>query len=1344
MKKQNRKKDKKGITGVGKRILALFMAALMVVGIPDYTGFGMNQVQAQSVQETQVTEETQDITGQESRKETEPETELSEEDRQETTAETEAETEQESEAETETEVESEQETETITIPETETESEIETETESEPETESEATTQVETESVSEVETATTTEPETTDVTEPEMETETEAISETEPETELTKEGEEESVRSINGNVIGRFFAFANKADHMEYEVLTNKYVKLVEGSYHTYDVDHRATGLYFTVTATGKYEPEVVLSSLRTGEERTLQATEVTKTKGKTVYNYAIEDSMIPFRDEVVSITETIDPEEVKLSFNEDEVSIVSASIGVQKIEAREDDNSEGCTYEVAYDSVITFKVEPKENCKLKGAVTTGASTKKEKVKANGFTFSIKVTQDTETVITSEALYKAEVYEKENLLKDTKGVYTLNYGNSYSMCVLHGVEEKADISKVEVLQGKKEAASTATISEDRKKALFTIDPAEAGKKLTVKLTTGEGENIQTSTVTLKVLPIVNKVTVAGVKKGILLQTADSVKEYKLTINPKTASHTLAAEVTAAGENPTEEDVKKAQEAVKAEVTGNKLVITTLSKEVQANAAVVKLYNTATGTEEEKAYVTGGSFNVSITTPTMVNIKPTVALKKSDDDSLTLTLGAKKAETPNQGKIYYKVEIIPQESKEGTIPETITEATAEPFYVEKTAATQDVTLVVNNCGAGNGQEWKYDVTATLLQTKDDTELTKYSEESITVFRTTEGKEGKKKGLATKNPCYETKLKLKKGTTTIYSNQQDVVVATVQFGKDTTFTDLTVSSEPSWKGPLDVKVVDNQIVVSGKGAMLKFWQNYDSHTAIGKHTITVTAETPENKAEVTASIDVKVIPAIEQIIVTSPTRMYKGEKKASSISASVSYNKNFEKAPQKEKVSWSIVDTEGNAFQKGDALYGMLTVKNGKVTLNKNYMVSAKEEDNQFKIKVTAADFKGNTTCGYSNTITVTSEELEMGDVVLATLSSDGYDVVARGGDVIGYNETTGLTAFVVVKKGVPEKDKYELDEIIDWDEVKVTHNSKAIKLNNHGFIQDVYKPFKNVKFTVTASDGSKQKATFGKLTMTYAQLKDLGVEVERYSYFADERETFGWGIAKQAEMDTRDFEFCNATQDTIMRVTVKWNMAADIWYPIHRDSIPMYNYTIDFKGCKVTSQSDSSYNIIMSGKEASIILKFTNKDGEKVIKEYNFKNKALSQQRALNLEQTGKLYAGYCDGPQTLTFKLPDSYDWEGKYAMVTPEIVGDKAGWERYEILEPQMKSFMGKYIPVSDDGEIELVFDKGGYSIIPKATYVFYINFGTLDKEGNFNPDVNPTKITWDVKYED
>lgn len=57
---------------------------------------------------------------------------------------------------------------------------------------------------------------------------------------------------------------------------------------------------------------------------------------------------------------------------------------------------------------------------------------------------------------------------------------------------------------------------------------------------------------------------------------------------------------------------------------------------------------------------------------------------------------------------------------------------------------------------------------------------------------TVLTTTDEKKVKALTISTKNPYYADKITLKKGVTSLYAGDTDKIVATVDFGKNTTYT------------------------------------------------------------------------------------------------------------------------------------------------------------------------------------------------------------------------------------------------------------------------------------------------------------------------------------------------------------------------------------------------------------------------------------------------------------------------------------------------------------------------------------------------------------------------
>lgn len=104
-----------------------------------------------------------------------------------------------------------------------------------------------------------------------------------------------------------------------------------------------------------------------------------------------------------------------------------------------------------------------------------------------------------------------------------------------------------------------------------------------------------------------------------------------------------------------------------------------------------------------------------------------------------------------------------------------------------------------------------------------------------------------------------------------------------------------------------------------------------------------------------------------------------------------------------APKSKKVVWDIVDADGKEFDSWDVLAGKVTIKNGKVTVDKNLVLSPDMEDNQFRIRAKAADYDGNTVYGLSEVIQLSATPMEIGEVYVMKKNAEGsYNVVVKQG------------------------------------------------------------------------------------------------------------------------------------------------------------------------------------------------------------------------------------------------------------------------------------------------------------------------------------------------------
>lgn len=689
--------------------------------------------------------------------------------------------------------------------------------------------------------------------------------------------------------------------------------------------------------------------------------------------------------------------------------------------------------------------------------------------------------------------------------------------------------------------------------------------------------------------------------------------------------------------------------------------------------------------------------------------------PGIELKRVDDISLTVAVNApEKVEKSESGKQYYKLVVIPKNSGEDSVPETIAEATKNPYYVEKTEDSQDIKLTVNTADYGKGQKWSFDVTVTLIQTKDSEVLTKENEGEKAAFIS---KEGKLSDVSTKEPAYETKLTLKKGTTTVYTTQKDVVAATVVYSQQTSFNQIDsvkdITSLKDGSLPLEAWEEDGKILVTAPAGV-----------KTGKHTLEIVAYGSDTMYKARTTLNINVVQAIEKLSVEVPTtRLYKADKKAVTVKAALSYNMNMA-APKSKKVVWEVVDANGKAFDSWDVLADKITVKNGKVTVDKNLVLSPDMEDNQFRIRAKAADYEGNTVYGLSEIIQLSSTPLEIGEICVMKENADGiYEVVVKQGGEAVTTDKLSDAKIVALSVDAPKADQYTEEEVrkyqIDTTELTYKSSNKAVMIETDG--KDAWlkvsKPANNVKLTVTTADGGKKKNIL-KFSISYTKPAELGIAV----YDAEGKAL--------AETDVKEVLFMGTT-NSIIKLAIQQKTTKDsAWDSLYAST----DYTLKISGGKIlTSDTEQGISdVVVTSDKATITLK--DKENNET-KTYVIKNAAYSNAKAPKVTVNKSITSGSVAGRELL-FKVKNGYEYKGKMVMVETDRV-DKAGKNnasgQYGIFEASSDE-LNSLIAINDDGTFKVLFDD---SNIPSGKYKLKLTFGKADSDGSFVADAKPVSVT-------
>ncbi len=842
----------------------------------------------------------------------------------------------------------------------------------------------------------------------------------------------------------------------------------------SYLVAAEARRVTFSLRAKGPYAPTVTNDG----------NVKVTESKDGSMYNYSVLARDLPENGVTFTVTQAAIMNTITFAGDDIENVTISASVNGRLI-AAENDGS----YEVLQGTQVTLNIAKKNNCELAGVTSKIGSAKEKTEKVSSKTSAsivVTVTDNTVVTIKANALKKAAPVKDSqgNILTPVKNVYNVSYDGAYEMGILVGDTEEPNlaITAVEIKAGKTAVDTSKdglvsglnqnSVTVDLSKAVDDKGASlVAGQKLTITLKAGTDSVAYTFNVSKKV----SDIKISNKAEAVATQSIDTTKEYPVKTDGEIGKLVISVN----------DEGKAVVDADSLKIVNGKLVVTTKAK---AGEALITI--SSEGTDKTATLKLTAAPVVSTTTAA-----PGVTLKSATDVALIFALSDKKVNTAlNSTGVYYEVTATP-EIKEGR-PEGLKEdATVQ--YIRKTGNAQDATIVVGNSDKqGTGGAWNYDVKVKLVHlNKKDAVLgaDAVAEGDILGVAGKEFATKSGKPFSTQKPAYEAALKLKKGTTSIYTGQSDVLIATPQFTKTTTYTEITEDDvkDLTAENALTFEVRNGQIYASAqKGATL------------GKHKIQVTAkaDTDNKMYASTAVIDITVVQGIDEIEVSIPSdKIFKAPGKAGSLKASAVYcNGNGTITPKTKKVGWEIVDENGNKFEAGDPR-SKIGIKNGTVTVDKNYQLALKDDDNVFYIKAIANDFKGNEmTTGLSDAITITNAAINCQNI--AVIDANSKVVAIPDSKKTVTIEASKLNdASIVVLNEAPE-----LNDVVTEDDCVAPYNLtfKSANVKNltvyEGGLVKVKKVGKT-KVTVTAQDGGKSKYD---LTLNVVNDKTVYIDGEK--------------------------------------------------------------------------------------------------------------------------------------------------------------------------------------------------------------------------------------------------
>ncbi len=807
-------------------------------------------------------------------------------------------------------------------------------------------------------------------------------------------------------------------------------------------------------------------------------------------------------------------------------------------------------TATVNVDSRVKVTVTPNRNAVAPITAVTwqlgdGASQYAELQENGSYEFETKAT-DNITVNVAKSTDKKQVLtvtkvdkSEEEKHPDDDGVYTVSYTDVITARVYSGETALPLYNATVKTESGKNAATAAKV--DGSEATLTINENERDEVLTLTLITLADRT-----------PVIFKIKSETPVESVAY---DNITDNKLSLPVDTRRETNV-ELTAENAplrnlewgfvGKTDKNASKATkdndyvEVDARELHNGKLAI--IAKIVdakgkgKADAARIVLYDK---NDKDKKIITGSEISVTVEDATVLGKTPVVNEGTSTSRSLRITIDRLEGieeDLASGASVWYKVDVKAPSISGKDLQTAVSEALAKlPGYYPKSQVDAEggISLTVideiindeddkpENDKRVEAAELKdFTVTVTPIQTLG------YVEDAADINdgEYIKGTSGSTKASTQKAYYEDTQTGKLKLTTmnkaaVVTGNTTPTAVAQPQFDQAATYTMVKVDFVDMKTGrernPIGLdkayNEITNSVMVWSTGEYGEYGSGYKVNAKTNEYKdlgVKVTAMTEMTGYGVSGTVKLNVTNGIEEIKATAQPRVLKKDKQKTSFKVAVDLNESsnntgnfpeFEKkyAPKSKVVKYEIVGKDTSSpYDKTAApanIKDYVTEKNGTVSVDKNFVIDQKNEDNnKFSILVTAADYAGNTVYDVAGPVTIKSQSLAMNDLVIMKPGKDknGGDDWKNASIVSGSLEVTrpdqAEYRAVVLQSGVNADTgrTYNVDVnfdegskiIIDPDELTFTPAKGNVRVDNKGWIY--VKKFG--KATITAQDKSDKK------------------------------------------------------------------------------------------------------------------------------------------------------------------------------------------------------------------------------------------------------------------------
>lgn len=626
-----------------------------------------------------------------------------------------------------------------------------------------------------------------------------------------------------------------------------------------------------------------------------------------------------------------------------------------------------------------------------------------------------------------------------------------------------------------------------------------------------------------------------------------------------------------------------------------------------------------LYDTENPIKWDKQDVTNGKITVTTAEPAWAKTAPTVTLASANDIKLEFNVKAPKG-LALDNNYWIAVKLAPNnktktEDSGYSINEDVSyfhvndDGTIPPIVVN--VFKKDDSSIVETLGKGFGTS--LDAMVSFMTTEGGADPTETSKILVAGA-------DKKITVATKEPYYADKITLKKGETKLYAGDKDKIVATVDFGKNATYTraedwEILNESALSGKGIIAAKEGDNKVKISVANV-----------TPVGKYTVEV--GTKGNGVPAKASVQIEVAQTAKTLDVgISQLNIYHNPKK--DITAKVKpvmYDQDG-KVIKSAKFTYKIV--------KGDeplsATEKTLTVNSsGAVKVAKGFVL---DSDSEYKLIVTGTAGK-----------TVDADPV----TIKIIEANPKIKSIAIGDTAVEANSKITLKDYFAIVEKLLTKEDNSLDYLpatigladdIDTDAIVIKEDKggetfrvedlsviKEVKIPNPAYITKTGK----IAISVTTIAGTKTEIKFNIVADTDATYDTLEVStIDGTEPIEPDAGSAGkiWTV-KGSTLQNYVIYLKNSDGTE----TTKKNISGD---------------KLSVSGAKIVKNwHGDCIQIVMTSKTATI----TRKHGSTKVGTYYITNDAFDLKAPkVTADKNSKLYTNF-DTPQTVNYTLGKVYD----------------------------------------------------------------------------------------------